>query len=119
MAKLFMARGMWRLAEVGLVVVASLWGFLFLLATLLQFGSSYLVLLLPGGLLLLFVTYAVHEAGHLVAALAARLRVVEFVVGPVAVVRSKGALGVRFLNPLIWHVGHIRAFTTDARDLRR
>jgi hypothetical protein len=119
MAKFFMARGMWRLAEVALVVVASLWGFLLVLIPPVQFGSAYLLVLLPGALLVACAGIGVHELGHLIAARAARLRVVEFVVGPLAFVRRKGALRVRFLNPMIWHFGHVLVSPTDARGLRR
>jgi hypothetical protein len=119
MAKLFRTKGVWRLGEVAFAVAFGYWSSLLVALTLLHFGAAYLLVLLPGALLVGFVTLAVHETGHLIAALVARLRVVAFAVGPVAVVRSKGGLVVEFLAPRMWQSGLTLALPTGVHSLRR
>src|SRR5262249_21906760 len=60
-----------------------------------------------------------HESGHLLAGLAVGMRIREVVVGPVCVFPRAGTLGVRFLNPMIWHSGHVLFAPTESQDLRR
>ena len=54
---------------------------------LVQFGFSYLPVLILGSLLLALMAVFVHESGHLMAALAAGFRVRRLVAGPVEMVR--------------------------------
>jgi Peptidase family M50 len=67
---------------------------------------------------IVWATVIAHELGHLLAALAVRMRVDRVVIGPLTFVRDVG----RFRLRITWRsttVGYVAARPTDVRDIRR
>jgi hypothetical protein len=80
-------------------------------------GLPGLPMVIIGGLLLALAPIAGHESGHLLAGLAVGFRPWLVIIGPLKIVRQGAALRVRLNMSLV--PGLVRAFPTDARDLRR